>query len=90
MCKISKILGHIANANNNLNEAVDERIQKANDAWNNIRNSVITDKNINKKLRLMLCESLITSILLYSLLEVRFIFYASKRTGSAYPGGRRM
>ena len=55
------------NTTNNLNEAVDDRIQKANAAWHNIRNSVITDKSVNKKLRLMLFESLITSILLYSL-----------------------
>ena len=44
----SKILGHIMNTTNNLNEAVDDRIQKANAAWRNIRNSVITDKAVNK------------------------------------------
>ena len=55
------------NTNNNLKEAVGDRVQKANYAWRNIRNSVITDKNVNKELRLMLFESLITSILLYSL-----------------------
>ena len=63
----SNILGPITNTDNNLNEAVDDRIQKANDAWDNIRNSVITENNVNKKLRLMIFESLITSILLYSL-----------------------
>merc|ERR1712112_154893 len=46
----SKILGHITNTTNNLNEAVDDRIQKANAAWHNIRNSVITDKSVNKKI----------------------------------------
>ena len=55
------------NTNNNLNEAVEDRLKKANAAWNNIRNSVITDEEISKKLRFMLFESLITSILLYSL-----------------------
>ena len=40
----SKILGHITNTSNNLNEAVDDRLQKVNAAWGNIRNIVITDK----------------------------------------------
>ena len=65
--KTSKILGHIMNTTNNLNEAVEDRIQKAKAAWRYIRNSIITNKNISKKLRLMLFDSLITSILLYSL-----------------------
>ena len=35
------------NTNNNLNEAVDDRLKKANDAFRKIRKSAITNKNIN-------------------------------------------
>ena len=50
--KTGKILGHIMNTNNNLNEAVGDRIQKDKAAWHNIRNSFITDRTINKNFEL--------------------------------------
>ena len=52
----------------NLNdEAVTSRIIKAGHAWGKIRTGIITEKDINARLRISLIDSLIGSILLYRL-----------------------
>ena len=63
----AKILGHIINTNESMDEAIKDRLKKAKNAWYAIKNKYITNKEINTKLRLQLFDSLIGSILLYSL-----------------------
>jgi len=53
--------------NNNTNEAIQDRLSKGNTAWRNIKNSYIPNKTLDTKLRLQLYDTLIGSILLYSL-----------------------
>jgi len=62
----SKLLGRITN-NNNLNETINERINKANFDCGTLRNENIVPKDINAKLRLRLFDSLIGIIRIYSL-----------------------
>ena len=52
---------------NNINNAITDRIQKSNKAWKLLKGKLLGKTAINIKLGLMLCGSLITSILLYSL-----------------------
>ena len=63
----AKILGHVINTNESMDEAIKDRLKKAKNAWHAIKNKYITNKEINTKLRLQLFDSLIGSILLYSL-----------------------
>ena len=54
-------------ATNNINNSIEDRIQKSNKAWEMIKGELLGKNSVNIKLRLMLSESLISSILLYSL-----------------------
>ena len=63
----AKVLGHIMDDTNNINNAITDRIQKCNKAWELIKGKPIGGTGINIKLRLMLFGSLITGIPLYSL-----------------------
>ena len=63
----AKILGHIMSTSNNLNDAITDRLKKANVAWNLTRKHLLGITDININLRILLFESLVTSILTYSL-----------------------
>ena len=63
----SKILGHIMNTDNNMNEAIQDRLLKSNNARVGIKNPYIANKEIDTRLRLTLYDTIIGSILLYSM-----------------------
>jgi len=50
-----------------INKAVDDRIRKEREAWITLRRTLISNNNIDKKLKICLFDSLIGSILLYGL-----------------------
>ena len=52
------------NTNGNLNESVGDRLKKENAARGKIRNISLTNKNINRKLRITLFESLISQYII--------------------------
>ena len=67
LTKESKILGRLMTLHKNSNKNADFRLKKAKTAWNLIKYSSITNKNIDKTLRIYLFKAIIQSILTYSL-----------------------
>ena len=66
----SKIIGRKMNTQDNVSEAIDDSLNKEIAARSKIRKIVITNKYIGGKLRILLSESLISTILLYRLHSV--------------------
>ena len=62
-----KILGQITEPDKKVNKAIEDRIKKARGAWISLRRTLIANNNIGKKLKLILFQSLIGSILRYGL-----------------------
>ena len=52
---------------NNINDAINNRLVKANTEWIQIRNMIPGGEDVDVKLRLMLFESLVTAEMLYRL-----------------------
>ena len=62
-----KVLGRIMDSTNNVNNAINDRLQKPNAAQEILKRKLLGGLKISTKLRLMLFGPLIFSILLYSL-----------------------
>ena len=63
----AKLLGHMMSADNKMDTAVTDRIQKATQSWAAIKKNKILHKDVNSKLKIRLYNSLIQTVLLYSL-----------------------
>ena len=64
---MAKMIGHIVTTEANITDTIDDRLHKANAAWQSIRKSFITNLNIDTSLGLNYYEALITTVLIYSI-----------------------
>ena len=65
MCYERKITGRIMTSDNNIIGEINGRIQKANVAWEVVKNRILIQPNIHVKLRIAPPHSPILTILLY-------------------------
>ena len=69
--KSARILGHMCTANSNTNTAINDRLNKGEAGRYKIRRSFIADKNIDNKLKINFPNSLIGTILTYSIIPFK-------------------
>ena len=62
-----KILGHMMTADSKMNEAVDDRLNKAKGAWEMMNKKLLVNKSIKPNIKIRLFNALILRILLYGL-----------------------
>ena len=67
------ILGYIMDGGNKTRETTDDRIKNENAEWDKVRNTSITNTNIDIKLRLQVFDALVGSVLLHSLCAIPII-----------------